>query len=203
MFLLFYTFFMQTESAGTGEHRFIILFPARDTEKILDEYRAALFAKGFYGAYSFPPAAPLAEVSRHFSRDELKELAVNIRKLTIAHDGKISSALIGANTGFGELSFFGPELDLPAAEKIYPETAKCKIIRSLFPPVLCAALVHPGEKPFPNEGPLFSFRAAALANMAIRPLPGGDKGEATVYSFEWKTGEPAWLPAYKKAKAEK
>jgi len=194
---------MLTKSAGTGEHRFIILITARDTEKLLGEYQAALFAKGFYGAYSFPPAAPLAQVSRPFNREELKELAVNIRKLTMTHNGKISSALIGVNAGFGELSFFGPKLDLPADEKIYPETAKGKIIRGLFPPVLCAAIVHSGEKPLPNEGLSLSFRTAALANLAIRPLAGGDKGEAQVYSFEWKTGEPAWLPAYKKARAEK
>jgi len=200
MFHLFYTFIMLTKSAGTGEHRFIILIPARDTEKLLGEYRAALFAKGFYGAYSFPPAAPLAELSRPFNRDELKELAVNIRKLTMAHDGKISSAESDANTAFGGLSFFGPKLDLPAAEKTYPETAKRKMIRSLFPPVLCAALVLLGENPLPNEVPTLSFRAAALTNMAIGPLP-DDRGEALPYSFEWKMGEPVWLPAYKKAKA--
>ena len=189
--------------AGAKLFHFIILIPGSDTGKILDEYRAVLFARGFYGAYSFPPAAPLAELSQPFNRNELKELAINIRKLTMAHDGKIYGTETGASTGFGELSFFGLQLDIPTAEKIYPETAKGKIVRSLFPPVLCAAIVPSGENPMPKEGPSLSFRAAALANLAIYPLPGGGKGEAPAYSFEWKTGEPVWLPAHKKASAEK
>jgi hypothetical protein len=190
-----------TKSAGQKEYRFVILIPNRDTEKLLDEYRAALFAKGFYGAYSFPLAAPLAELSLPFNRDELKELAGNIRKLTLAHNGKISGGETAANAGFGGLSFFGLHLDLPAAEELFPKTARGKIIpsvpdRSFFPPVLCAALVHPGENPLPKEGPALSFRAATLANLAIRSLSGA-AGEALPYSFEWEMGEPIWLPAYK------
>jgi hypothetical protein len=198
---------MLTKSTGQKEYRFVILIPNRDTEKLLDEYRTALFAKGFYGAYSFPPAAPLAELSRSFNRDELKELAGNIRKLTLAHNGKISGGETAANAGFGGLSFFGLHLDLPAAGELFPETAKGKIIpsvpgRSFFPPVLCAALVHPGENQLPKEGPALSFRAAALANLAIRSLS-GKTGDALPYSFEWEIGEPIWLPAYKKTGAEK
>jgi len=200
---------MRNKSAGPEEFRFIILIPGRDTEKLLDEYRASLFANGFYGAYSFPPVAPLAELSRPFNRDELKELAGNIRKLSMSHDGKISSAESGVDIieGFGEYSFFGLRLDFPAdplaIEKLFPKTTKGKIVRHLFPPVLCASLVYSGENHLPKEWPSLSFRAASLANLAIRPLPGGDKGEAHVYSFEWKMGEPIWLPAYKKAGAEK
>jgi hypothetical protein len=199
---------MKKKSAAAGEYRFIILIPGRDTEKLLDGYRAALFAKGVYGAYSFPPAAPLAELSRPFSRDELKELAGIIRKLTMAHDGKISGSECCSNTGFGDLSFFGPKLDIPAAGGLLSETARGKIARALFPPILCAALVHSGsgsaeKNPQPEKGPAFSFRAAALANLAIRPLPGGGAGEASALSFEWRIGPPVWLPAYKKAKAEK
>ena len=198
---------MRNKSAGPEEFRFIILIPGRDTEKLLDEYRASLFANGFYGAYSFPPVAPLAELSRPFNRDELKELAGNIRKLSMVHDGKISSAESGVIDGFGEYSFFGLRLNFPVdllvIEELLSETAKSKITRSFFPPVLCASLVRSGEKHLPKEWPTLSFRAAALANLAIRPLPGGDKEEAPVYSFEWKMGEPIWLPAYKKAGAEK
>jgi len=194
---------MLNKSGAPKEFRFIILIIGMDTEKLLNEYRAALFAEGFYGAYSFPPAAPLAELSRSFNRDELKELAGNIRNLTMPHDGKISSAENASNAGFGEYSFFGPRLNLVAAEDLFPKTARDKIALSLFPPVLCAALVHSGENPLPKEGPALSFRAAALANLAIHPLPTGADGEAPAFSFEWKIGDPIWLPAYKKTGSEK
>jgi len=197
---------MRNKSACPDEFRFIILIPGMDTQKVLNEYQDALFAKGFYGALSFPPVAPLAELSRPLNRDELKELAGNIRKLSLAHDGKISSAGIGVNDGFGEYSFFGPRLDLPVnlpVIELSGETARDKIARGFFPPVLCAALVHSGKEPLPEEGPALSFRAAALANLAIRPLPGGTSGETQAFSFEWRMGDPIWLPAYKKADAEK
>jgi hypothetical protein len=198
---------MLNKSGVHEEFRFIILIIGMDTEKLLNEYRAALFAEGFYGAYSFPPAAPLAELSRPFNRDELKELAGNIRDLTMPHDGKISSAENASNAGFGEYSFFGPQLNLHAnlliIEDLLSKTARDKIARPLFPPVLCAALVHSGENPMPKEGPALSFRAAALANLAIRPLPAGTGGEVQAFSFEWKMGDPVWLPAYKKNRAEK
>jgi hypothetical protein len=185
--------------------RFIILIPGRDTEKFLNEYRTALFASGFHGAYSFPPAAPLAEVSRAFSRDELKEFSVNIRNLTITHDGKISSAESCTNGGFGKLSFYGPRLDLP--EGLFNKTAKRKIVRTFFPTVLCAALIDSGSgstgiAPQAGKCPALSFRAAAIANVTIRSLI-SDNREALPYSFEWETGSLVWLPAYKKPVAGK
>ena len=191
--------------AGARLFRFIILIPGRDTEKILDEYRAALFARGLFGAYSFPPAAPLAELSRPFSRDELKKIAGNIRNLTMAHDGKISSSGSCTNDGFGKLSFFGPHLDLP--EELFSETAKGKIARTFFPIVLCAALTDSGSNssvgdPQAEKCPALSFRAAAIANVTIRSLSGGN-GEALPFSFEWETGPLVWLPAYKKTGAGK
>jgi len=50
-----------------------------------------------------------------------------------------------------------------------------------------------GEKRAFGETPALSFRAAAVANLAIRPLAGGEAG----FSFEWKIGPPEWLPGYK------
>ena len=194
---------MRNKSAGPEEFRFIILIPGMDTQKLLNEYQEALFAKGSCGALSFPPVAPLAELSQPFNRDELKELAGNIRKISMVHDGKISGAGNGVNAGFGGYSFFGPRLDLPAIDGLLSKTARGKIVRSLFPPVLCAALIRSGENQLPKEGPALSFRAAALANLAIRSLPGEDKEEAPAFSFEWKMGDPIWLPAYKKAATEK
>jgi len=194
-------------NAGAKLIRFIILIPGRDTEKLLDEYRAELFARGFHGAYSFPPAAPLAEVSRPFSRDELKELATSIRKHTMAHDGKITSAESCTSGGFGKLSFFGLRLDLFAdhtvIEELLSEMAKGKISQTFFPTVLCAALTDSAEEdPHAEKCPTLSFRAAAIANITIRSLS-DSTGEALPFSFEWETGPLVWLPAYKKADAGK
>jgi len=188
-------------NAETKLFRFISLIPSRDTEKFIEEYQTALFAKGFHGAYSFPPVAPLAEVLHPFSRDDLKKIAVNIRKLTMVHDGKITSAESCTNAGFEKLSFFGPHLDLTVSviEEILCETAKGKIARTFSPIVLCAALTDSTEaNPLADKCPALSFRAAALANITIRYLNGGI-GKALPYSFEWETGPLVWLPAYKKS----
>jgi hypothetical protein len=183
--------------------RFIILIPHRDALLGHDNYRQSLFAAGFSGAYSFPSAAPLAEVSRPFSPDELKELARNIRKSTEKKDGRISGSAsvfvsrkdVFTSIGFKSLSFFGPALDLDIGEYHFPLSAKEKLIRVFSPFILCAALVEAGfnieGKNMPIE-PALSFRAAALANMAIRPLV---EGEAC-FSFEWRIRPPVWLPHF-------
>ena len=191
--------------------RFIILIPHRDARKPLYEYRRKLFAAGVFGAHSFPLAAPLASVSRPFTREELKELGRNLRN--------ISPKFIATNLTnqlrqrFGdqksELSFFGPVMNLPAKEEIFPQTAKGKILSIFFPPVLCAALVEDKLLKTPHGDhrdtkevleisteklPDLSFRAAALTNLAMRPLSSG----APPYSFEWKISPLVWLPAAKK-----
>ena len=169
--------------------RFIILIPHRDSLKPLEEYRSRLFAAGFPGAYAFPAAAPLAAVSRPFSREELKELARNIRSLTAQANGKIQgerTALVQC----GPFSFLGVLLDFPVGEALFPQAAREKIIAALSP-ALCAALVSPGEENRALEqAPPLSFRAASVANLAVRPLPCGDRS----YSFEWNIGPLAWLP---------
>ena len=168
--------------------RFIILIPHRDTLKPLGEYRQRLFAGGFPGAYSFPAAAPLAVVSRPFDREELKQLAGNIRTLTKENDCKIRSEETSLclpcrpfmspapqSPQSDRLSFFGPMLNLAISDKVFPLTAKVKILHIFSPPVLCAALVDSinAEKPSRKDihpAPLISFSAAALANLVIRPL---------------------------------
>ena len=184
--------------------RFIILIPHRDALKPLEEYRQKLFSLGIPGAHSFPLAAPLAEVTRTFNREELKELARNIRELTRKSDGKILSRALQLRTtqncslgtaivSSSGISFFGPLLNLPSKEDIFPETAKNKLVSLLLPPVLCAAIVGPqvnsSDKNFSSEeAPVVSFRAASLANLAIHSLADTD------YSFEWKISPPVWLP---------
>ena len=190
------------------KYRFIILIPHRDILKPFGEFRQKLFAEGFPGAHSFPTAAPLAEVSRPFSREELKDLAGNIRKLTMENDGKIRNSGIAVAGCPDKLSFFGAVLDLPVNENLFPQSAKNKILHTFFRPVLCAALVpsdvdSAGESQIQEKAPALSFRAASLANMVIRPLNAGDCGLKTGglktgdYSFEWKIGPPVWLPKWK------
>ena len=178
-------------------YRYIILIPHRDFLRPLYGYRAKLFSMGFPGAWSFPMAAPLASVSRHFSTNELKELGRNTRDLTKGTDGKIlcsGNAHAKFTTNMEEdISFFGVPLNLLVEETMFPKTARTKILDIFSPPVLCAALLASNERPPSEEGPALSFRAASLANLAIRPLESGAAG----YSFEWKMGPFIWLPKYK------
>jgi hypothetical protein len=64
--------------------------------------------------------------------------------------------------------------------------------------VLCAALLGQDEQFFTEaalpEAPSLCFRAAALANLVLRPLTQDG------YSFEWKIGVPRWLASYKPPK---
>ena len=181
--------------------RFIVLIPHRDALLPFKLCRSKLFAGGFFGAYSFPLAAPLASVSRGFNREELKELARNIRNLTKNHNGKIQcekTALQDNSCGF-PASFFGPELNLEINEGTFPGTATDKITQIFSPTVLCISLIDPNLETFAplrlcvknkEEIPILSFRQAALANLAIRPLTAG----AFPYSFEWKISPLVWLP---------
>jgi len=99
---------------------------------------------------------------------------------------------------------FGAALKLTIDETVFPETARNKIIRLFSQPVLCAAIVDPKEKPEDASCPALSFRAAALANLAIRPLINeasskktmtAEKQEAIMdLSYEWKIGPLIWLP---------
>ena len=187
---------MDTQELSGRLFRYIVLIPHKDALKRLDEYRQTLFSAGFYGAFSFPAAAPLAAVSRPFTLAELKELSSNIRGRTKEKKGKIRcGAIIRINYG-EKLACFGPVLDLHMGEELIPGTAASKIINIFSQPVFCAALTPDEEKPFPKESPALSFRAASLANLALRPLDSGAPG----YSFEWHTGPRIWLPKYKEDK---
>ena len=169
--------------------RFIILIPHRDVLMQIEAYRQKLFSRGFYGAHSFPLCAPLAVVSWPFSREELKELAHNIRKLSMYNDGKILSSESGTvSCPVFSASFFGPCLNLNTGEILSQQTDK--LLFTLSPPVLCASLVEGGTKDKVEETPSLSFRAASVANLTIRPL-------FTAHSFEWKISPPVWLPGYK------
>jgi len=178
--------------------RFIVLIPHRDSRGLLENYRQRLFAGGFAGAYAFPVLAPLAQVSRSFSPEELKALAHELRSLTLSNDGKITAGRPGrvvCPPAEGAV-LFGPLLDLPSPETI--SGLSNEKARFLFPQiVLCAALLGPKEETPDISGlSVISFRAAGIANLAIRPLEGG----AAPYSFEWRLGQERWLPAFTRSR---
>jgi hypothetical protein len=176
--------------------RFVALLPHRDIRPPLLAYKRALFAAGFPGAYSFPAAAPLALCSRPFTAEELKALARGLREAARAGEGgkiRARSLIPQECPGF---AFLGLALDL----RLPPDFPWPGAALHPFPaPALCAAVLKPGEAgakaaqaagELPGAPPPPSFRAAAVANMILRPLPSGEAG----YSFAWQTGRPRWLP---------
>jgi hypothetical protein len=175
---------------------FVLLIPHRDLAAPLRTQNRFLFATGIHGAWSFPQAAPLARVLRPLRPEELQSLAADIRTAALqgADSGKISlgkPVLVPCPLFH---SFFGPALDLP------PPPLPYSGVLYPFPSlVLCTALATPGDEPalgmihgIPPVNPAF-FRAAMVANLAIKPLKGaGD------YSFTWRMGKPRWLPSPRK-----
>jgi len=169
--------------------RFLVLLPHRDSLKLLQDYKLKLFAGGYKGALSFPPVAPLAVLSRCLNREELKKTAHVIRDASLKNNGKITA---GKNDFIQspELCFFGPILDLQCAD--LAAAFPCEKIIKVFPKtLLCAALADAsGLEQFPAEPEPFSFGAAMVTNLVIRPLASG----ASAFSFEWRLGPECWLP---------
>jgi hypothetical protein len=101
--------------------------------------------------------------------------------------------------GFG---FFGLRLDFshPVEEAENIPLFSKKVIYQFNTLCLCSALVSPKDEPYFSDKtvppPGISFRAASIANLAMKPL---STGEAP-YSQEWKISAPVWLPSYKPAK---
>jgi hypothetical protein len=190
--------------------RFLILIPHRDCNKALRAYRRSLFASGLSGAWSFPIAVPLAQISNPFTIEELKEAAHKLRELSVhgGRDGKFHSAgtVITQSPEIEGFSFFGTKLDFskPLEEGENIPINNKKVIYNFNTLCLCTALISSeGEMPpSPIETgkapplPQISFRAASIANLAMRPL---STGEAP-YSREWSISAPVWLPAYKPGK---
>ena len=180
---------------------FLVLLPHRDSQKLIEDYRQELFSKGFLGAYSFPIAAPLAILSRPLIIEEIKKISAETRKLTLQNEGKITAKAPGIvhcpdTELFSNLAFFGTSLDISFNEILTPINDK---ITYIFPePVICAALSEGDKLPKAPAIEPFSFRAAQLANLAIRPLESGlaPAASATNYSFEWRLSKGAWIPKY-------
>ena len=182
---------MDTAEKPKKKFQYIILIPHRDALRELEKYRQKLFSLGFNGAYSFPLCAPLASISRPFSREELKELAKNIRKLSLESEGNLVCGENAIISYTEELYFFGPKLNININELQFNTEARSKFLSNFSPPIICTALVK-GEPEKIEQIPELSFRAACLASLVIRPL-----AEAEL-SFEWKMSPPVWLTSHRK-----
>ena len=179
--------------------RFLGLIPHRDCNRLLEDYRRSLFAAGVEGAYSLPVFAPMAVVSRPFSKDELKIFALHLRRLSLPNGGKIASAGVSRiewpplqpmdeyNRFVSACpSFYGLDLDLPLSElKCENPGIVCRFQRA----ALVCALPGRDDSDLP-PAPQIRFGAAMLANFSVRLLNDG----AYPYSFEWKITDYAWLP---------
>jgi hypothetical protein len=196
------------DAAGqSGCVRLLALFPHRDGARELYREKTGLFDAGFYGAYSFPFAAPLAIIKRPLSIDELKAASKNLRTQTLVSDGKILSLSSGGGIApltretapiFDDYSVYGAPLSICA-----PAIAEDALLRSFEKIILTQALVYTsnaatsllGEWGTGNSELLSSkaicFGAGYVANMTILPL--GPR-----FSFRWQIGRAVWLPAVRK-----
>ncbi|QQO08599.1 hypothetical protein [Breznakiella homolactica] len=166
--------------------RLIVLIPHRDTRILLRGYKEGFFRRGFHGVYSFPLVSPLAAVREPLPFSVLKETAQALRVRINGGDpqGKIHSGPWASLDIPGLPVLSGPSLDLPLREFSCPE-----MVSPCSPSIL--GFLFYREKPGTYPGiPDFSFRAAALANMAVIPL-GSGSGD---FSFAWEIGRLQWLP---------
>ena len=187
---------------------FVVLVPHRDCLPDLEAYRRDLFSAGLNGAFSFPAAAPLAFLKRPLDSGELKSLAAELRKLL--EEKKIISRIQGECKGWTqtvdlseEVRFFGSVLELPRL--VFPSDA---VLQYFEKPILAPAIIPSGGGPdlYTVTAPPFMFRAAALANLAMKPVSDEEntaKNGVTAlaffeknYSFSWKIGPLFWLPRH-------
>jgi len=184
--------------------RFLVLLPHRESRKLLENYRRELFAAGCKGAHSFPPVAFLAGLSRPMNRETLKIVAQTIRENTVVRDGKITAGCTDTvpfpqNSFMGILGiqdFSGPSLDLSLPD--FSALPGGDAVMHVFPKIALCASVNSIGNPLNRDCVPFSFRAAIITNLLIRPLENGAKP----WSFQWRLGPECWLPAFRR-KTEK
>ncbi|MDR0706366.1 MAG: hypothetical protein LBF60_00635 [Treponema sp.] len=190
------------------EKNFLALMPHRDCGKGVATVKRSLFSLGFYGAFSFPVASPLAVLSHALTKDELKRIAVQLRKNTLA-DGRKGIVTAGdwETAALGGIFFGGQRLDVPAerlfqADAVFPRGV---VVEPCVVPLLVEAVMRNGapaetaeeEKTRPAVQPAsFSFTVGYVANLTLRPLRNDG------YSFEWRIGEPVWMPKTRRLSAE-
>ncbi|MDR0558497.1 MAG: hypothetical protein LBG43_11665 [Treponema sp.] len=194
---------------------FLALAPHRDCGKGVGIVKRSLFSLGFYGAFSFPTASPLAVLARALTKGELKRIAARLREHTFAGGkrGRITAGEWGTTT-LGGILFGGQRLDVPV-EQLFQAGAALPygvVVEPCAVPLLVEAVMRgdapgdnalwetwkaAGEKTQPAiQIAPFSFTAGYVANLALRPLCNDG------YSFEWRVGEPAWMPKTQRFSAE-
>lgn len=194
------------------EKIFLAFAPHRDCGKGVEIVKRSLFSRGFYGAFSFPTASPLAVLARALTKDELKRIAAQLRENTFA-DGKKGRITAGewGTTALGGIFFGGQGLDVPV-ERLFQAGAALPcgvVVEAAAVPLLVEAIMRgdtPGDnalwevaekraRPAMQLAP-FSFTAGYVANLVLRPLCSDG------YSFEWRIGEPVWMPKAPRLSAE-
>ncbi|MDR0374319.1 MAG: hypothetical protein LBH85_01150 [Treponema sp.] len=193
------------------EKIFLALMPHRDCGKSVLAVKRSLFSLGFYGAFSFPIASPLAVLSRVLTKDELKRIAARLRKRTFAEgkEGRITAGDWGT-AALGGIFFCGQRLDVPVERLFQADAAlPCdSVVEPCAIPLLVEAVTR-GDTPVASRESVeekktqpamqikpFSFTAGYVANLALRPLCNDG------YSFEWRVGEPVWMPKMRRLSAE-
>ncbi|MDR2445977.1 MAG: hypothetical protein LBD58_01595 [Treponema sp.] len=194
------------------EKIFLALMPHRDCGKGVTTVKHSLLSLDFYGAFSFPVASPLAVLSHALTKDELKRIAVQLRENTFAEGRKgIITAGDWGTAALGGIFFGGQRLDVPVerlfqADAVFPRGV---VVEPCAVPLLVEAVMRGdtpgGDAPWENteekkkrpavQPASFSFTAGYVANLALRPLR--DDG----YSFEWRIGEPVWMPKIRRLSA--
>jgi len=184
---------------NTSNLRLLVLVPHRDARREFHAYSSSLFAAGLPGAWSFPWVAPLAALARPLAGAELKTLARSLRERIKLCGGTFTAgqpeaAALPAGADSGEApSVLGPGLNIELPGSFF-EACGDALLSRISPLVVGAALIQASDRNAAcgsQPPPRVSFRAAALANMSLRPLPGcGWDG----YSFEWSIGALHWLP---------
>ena len=176
-------------------YRLLVLVPHRDARLPLRAWSASLFSAGLPGAWSFPWLIPLAAVKHPYSGEALKSLAHSMRR----HIGggkctatEAAAAVFPGSRGDTGIAVFGPALNIALPAHFFGDTAE-----PFSPLVIGAALLYGNAPPALPPAPPISFRAAAVANMVIKPLVSGENRPDN-YSFAWNIGAPHWLPRTKK-----
>jgi len=189
---------METDKNKTSV--FLVLAPHRDARAEFRKYSQSLHKKGLKGVYNFPCAAPIALLTKPLTQDELKIAAKSLRALSAGekfHSSKTACASFTANGN--SLLLFGSNLNF----NIDPDSVNCaaRKIKKIISPLVVGGYLQNHEcsedavsfasRFYPEliPAPVFSFRAAAIANMFWRPV--NKNGEIF---YKWKIGKLSWLP---------
>jgi len=177
---------------------FLVLVPHRDARGEIRKYAESLHKNGLKGVYNFPYVSPAALLTKPFTPDELKTAAKLLRET--ANGEKFQSTEL-SHIAFGQpdssMLLFGHKLN----NNLSPAAVTCaekKIINQITPAIIGSYLIPKTcEKQLcalmslceSHSLPVFSFRAAAVANMFWRPV-----NENGGIIYKWRIGKLFWLP---------